>query len=252
MMKKQVAVVTGAGQEIGKEVCVELAIKGVSVVAADREPAAEGVAALIRSKGYEAWAGQVNIEKGESVEALFLRIQQRYGRVDLLVNASHINRPIPFDQISEAQWDSIMNMNLKSAFLCSQVAFRIMKRQQTGKIINISSYTSRSAGIISPGLYLPCAHYAAAKAALESLTRSVAIEGAPYGIVCNAVSSGLTVDDLSSEMPDGLKNAFVSKIPLARECTPRDIARAVIFLSSDKSNYITAKVLDVNGGLLMD
>jgi 3-oxoacyl-[acyl-carrier protein] reductase len=252
-MAKRVALVTGAGQEIGRTICMELALGGDAIVAADPESQrAKETAVMIKGKGLEASACWVHTNSRQSVEDLFLFVEERYGRLDVLVNAAHVLRATPFEEIPETEWDLLMDRNLKGAFLCSQAAFRMMKSLDGGKIVNISSYASRSGGIISPGLYLPCAHFGAAKAALESLTRSIALEGAPYGIRCNAVSPGPTAEELASEIPVEMKGAISARVPLGRLCSPKDIAVAAAFLASERAGYITAKILDVNGGLLMD
>lgn len=251
-MTNRVAVITGAGQEIGKAICLDLAEKGSTIAAVDKDlRKAEETAILIKGKGLKALSFEVETGKRESVEIMFDGLRERFGQIDILVNAGQFFRVTPLEEISENEWDLLMQLNLKGTFLCSQVCFRIMKKQHNGKIINISSYLSKAGGILSPGIYLPCAHYGAAKAAVENLTRSIAFEGAPYGILCNAVSPGLTFEDKIISAADP-KNAISSKLPLGRLCTPQDIAAAVSFLASRKADYITAKILDVNGGLLMD
>jgi len=246
--------VTGGVRGIGKATALKLAQFGALVVIADRNfKEAEKTAHSIVRGGDRAKAYRMDVSKKKEVDFVFKRLQKEFGRLDILVNNADIVSFTPFEKISEKEWDTIFRINLKGTFLCSKAAFRLMKLQRSGKIVNISSIDSRLGGMVSPGFYNPYAHYAASKAAIEALTKSIAFEGAPYGIRVNAVSPGL----IDTEMPERTytlerKKNLLAAIPLGRLGKPTEIASAVLFLVSERASYITAKILDVNGGVLMD
>jgi 3-oxoacyl-[acyl-carrier protein] reductase len=248
------AVVTGGGNDLGRAICVKLARHGASVAIADQNLRdAEETARLIRKSNGEAKAYRIDVSEKKNVDRVFSEIFRDFRRLDVLVNHASICFLTPFEKISEKEWDQIFNINLKGTFFCSQAAFRIMKSQESGRIINIASSSSRLGGMVSPELYIPHAHYAASKAAIECLTRSMAFEGAPYGILVNTVSPGPTEPDLRMGIyPTRKKKDLSAAIPLGRLSQPEEIASAIVFLASDSASYITAKVLDVNGGVLMD
>lgn len=257
-MKRQLegktAMVTGGGRGIGKAICLELANHGTSIAVTDLNlQRAEKTARWVSRLGLKAKAYQMDVSKKKSVDNVFNQVLKEFGRLDLLVNNAGISMITPFEKIPEKEWDQTLDTNLKGTFLCSQAAFRVMKSQGGGKILNIASSASRSGGMVSPGLYNPYAHYAASKAGIESLTRSMAFEGAPYGILVNAVSPGPIETDLArTTYSPQRKRHLLSSIPIGRMGRPEEIARTVVFLVSERATYITGKVLDVNGGLLMD
>ena len=250
----KIAIVTGGGRGIGRAIGLELAIKGAVVLIADVDFLnAQKTAHRIIKAGQKAYAYKMNVSKKKEVDKVFQQISRKIGRLDILVNNAGVSFLTPFENISEKEWDQTLDTNLKGTFLCSQAAFRMMKSQRSGRIINIASGASRSGGMVSAGLYNPYAHYAASKAAIESLTRSLAFEGASYGILVNAVSPGpIETDLMRKSYPSEKKKRLISAIPLGRLGRPEEVASAVAFLASDKAAYITAKVLDVNGGILMD
>ena len=253
-LEKKVALVTGAGGGIGKAIGVELAKNGGTVAITDlRLRAAKEVAGRIAEMGLRAEAYKLDVCKKPEVDKVFDELAGKFGRIDILVNNAGISQLTAFEKIQEGDWDRILNTNLKGTFLCSQAAFRIMKNSGGGSIINIASGAARSGGMVSPGLYNAYAHYAASKAAIESLTRSVAFEGAVHGIRVNAVSPGPVDTGLIEETypPEKLRQ-LLSSIPSGRLARPEEVAAAVVFLASERSDYITAKVIDVNSGLLMD
>ncbi|OGP96740.1 MAG: hypothetical protein A2157_04520 [Deltaproteobacteria bacterium RBG_16_47_11] len=250
----KIALVTGGGRGIGRAICLELAKKRTLVLIADINfPNARKTAQRIIRAGQEAKAYRIDVSIKKDVDKVFQQISKEFGRLDILVNNAGVSFLTPFEKIPEKEWDQTLQTNLKGTFLCSQAAFRMMKSQRSGRIINIASGASRSGGMVSPGLYNPYAHYAASKAGIECLTRSMAYEGAPYGILVNAVSPGPIETDLMRKTYSSRKrNRLISTIPLGRMGRPEEVATAVAFLASDRAAYLTAKVLDVNGGLLMD
>lgn len=250
----KVALVTGAGRGIGRAISIALAKDGAVVAVTDLQSGpAEEVAKLITGMNLKAKAYKMDVSNRIEVARVFNQVFNELGRLDILVNNAGLYRSVPFEDITEGQWDSVINTNLKGAFLCSQAGFRIMKSQGGGSIIMISGGTARSAGMVSPGQYNYYAHYSASKAGLETLTRSIAFECAPHGVRVNAVSPGPIKTDLVDRLYSLDKLRQVSSaVPLGRLGLPEEVAEAVVFLASDKADYITAKVLDVNGGLLMD
>jgi NAD(P)-dependent dehydrogenase (short-subunit alcohol dehydrogenase family) len=250
----KIAIVTGGGRGIGGAIALELATKGALVLIADLDfSSAQKTARRIIKAGHHAHAYGMNVSKKKEVDKVFQQVSGKFRRLDILVNNAGVSFLTPFEEISEKEWDQTLNTNLKGTFLCSQAAFRMMKSQRGGRIINIASGASRSGGMVSAGLYNPYAHYAASKAAIESLTRSLAFEGASYGILVNAVSPGpIETDLMRKTYPPEKKRRLIRTIPLGRLGRPEEVASAVAFLASDRAAYITAKVLDVNGGILMD
>jgi 3-oxoacyl-[acyl-carrier protein] reductase len=254
VLEDKVALVTGAGRGIGKAISIALAKNGVFVAVTDQQlESAKEVTRIIAEMNLKARAYRMDVSNKTEVDSIFDQVSSQLGRLDILVNNAGTSQSIPFEDITERQWDSVINTNLKGAFLCSQAAFRIMKSQGEGSIIMISGGTARSAGMVSPGQYNSYAHYSASKAGLETLTRSIAFECASHGVRVNAVSPGPIKTDLVEKVysPEKL-NEVSSAVPLGRLGLPEEVAEAVVFLASSKADYITAKVLDVNGGLLMD
>jgi len=250
----KVAIITSGSSNIGRSISLELAKNGALALIADEHLQKAARAARTFAKlGLKAKAYKMKVTNREEVDKIFRQVIMEFGRLDILVNNAELFSLRPFEKISEKEWDRILDVNLKGTFLSSQAAFRVMKRQGGGKIINVSSYSSRSGGMISPGLYIPHAHYVASKAAIESLTRSMAFEGAPHGIQVNAVSPGPIEKDLMMQsLSPKKRKGLIPVIPLARLGRPEEIAHAVVFLASERASYITAKILDVNGGILMD
>ena len=254
LFQNKTALVTGAGRGIGRAIGVALAKNGAFVVFTDMElSSAEDSAAIIAGMNLKTKAYKMDVSNKRDVNKVFDEVLRRLGRLDILVNNAGVYATMPFEDITEDQWDTIIDTNLKGPFLCSQAGFKIMKYQGGGSIIMISGDTARSGGMLSPGLYNYSAHYCASKAGIETLTKSIAFEGAPYGIRVNAVSPGPIKTDLVEKAcsPETLKE-MSSAVPLGRFGVPEEIAEAVIFLASDKAAYVTAKVLDVNGGTVMD
>jgi 3-oxoacyl-[acyl-carrier protein] reductase len=254
LLEDRVCLVTGAGRGIGKAVSIELAKNGALVVITDlRLREAERVARMITHMNLRATAYRMDVSNKSEVNRVFHEVARKLGGLDVLVNSAEITYSTPFEDIPENKWDRIIQTNLKGTFLCSQAAFRTMRDRGGGSIVNIASSASRSGGMVSPGLYTPYAHFAASKAGIESLTRSIAFEGAPHGIRVNAVSPGpIETDCMEKIHSPHRRDQLLSSIPLGRLGRPEEVAAAVVFLASDKADYVTGKVLDVNGGVLMD
>ena len=247
------ALVTGAGSGIADAAAVKLARAGADVALAGRKTNdTNGVVQKIEAENRKAKAYAVDVTDGESVGSVFQGVLSDFGGLHILVNAEALYGFAPFDRITESDWDRSIGINLKGAYFCNREAFRIMKAGDGGCIINVTSVHGRLSGMVTAGNYLPVAHLAAAAAGVESLTRSVAFEGAPHGIRANAVSLGLIAREDMTHTQSEEGPADPVSVPLKRLVSPEDAAEAILFLASERAAYITGKVLDVNGGLLMD
>lgn len=242
-LANKVALVTGASQGIGAAIALALARQGADVAISSRNrESLEIVAKKIRDMKRQVLVAQADVSVSTEVNAMVKTVIDKFSHIDILVNNAGIYETVPFDEMTEAQWDRIMAVNLKGTFNCSKAVIPFMKKQKSGKIVNIASDAGKTGGAI------PVAHYAASKAAIISLTKSLARELAPYTMNVNSVSPGIIETDMSKAV---LKKRNVS-VPLGRLGTPEDVANAVVFLVSDEAAYITGEILDVNGGLVMD
>ncbi len=241
----QVAVVTGAGRGIGKAIAERLASKGAKVVIADLNlQDAEEVAKELSEKGTEARAVAVDVSSSESVKAMFEEMVKAFGGIDILINNAGITRDTLVLRMKEQDWDAVINVNLKSVFLCSKEAIRLMAKKRYGRIVNIASVV---AFMGNPGQ----ANYSASKAGIVGLTKTLAREYASRGITVNAVAPGFIQTAMTEKLPDNVKEEMLKSIPLGRFGTVQDVANAVEFLSSPESGYITGHVIHVNGGMYM-
>jgi 3-oxoacyl-[acyl-carrier protein] reductase len=234
------AIVTGAGKGIGKGIATALAKDGYNIVAADLNKGdAEAVAKELQLLGVEAVGALCDVSNAASVEALFKQTIEKFGKLDALVNNAGIYPFVPFDKMTEADWDKVMAVNLKSVFLCSHEAAKVLP--PGGRIVSVSSVASL---IGFEGL----THYCASKGGINGFTRALALELAPKKITVNAVAPGAINTPGASGGGDEQAKQTVALIPLARMGEPADIANAVAFLVSDKSDYITGQVIVVDGG----
>ena len=239
------AIVTGAGSGIGKAIALELASRGCDVAVCGRrlEPV-QATAAEIEAMGRRAYAASADVSSGESVTAFVADVMKAVGHIDILVNNAGVTRDNLLIRMSEEEWDAVLGTNLKGAFLFSKAVARPMMKQRSGAIVNISSVV----GLIgNPG---QC-NYAASKAGLIALTRSMAKELASRNIRVNAVAPGFIVSQMTDAIPDDLKGAMLAQIPAGRFGELADIAKAVAFLAGPDASYITGQTLSVNGGLVM-
>lgn len=246
-LEGRVAIVTGGARGIGKAIGTALAKEGVDIVVADIDlPTAEETARAIEALGVEALALRVDVADRESVQRMVEAVLKRFGRIDILVNNAGICPLRPFEEISEEEWDRVLDVNLKGAFLCSQAVVKVLRRNGWGRIINIASVAGKIGGV-KVG-----AHYAASKGGMIALTLCLARQYAPYGITVNAIAPATVATDMIKSWPEEDKRELVASIPLGRLGQPEDVAAAVVFLASDAASFITGEVLDVNGGFLMD
>ncbi len=243
-MKGKVALVTGSTRGIGKAIAVKLASLGMQVVVngTTNEERIRSTVGEIEEKGGKAIGIKADVSKKEDVAFLFEEISKKFGRLDILVNNAGITRDALLMRMSEEDWDEVIRVNLKSVFLCSKEAFKMMRKNRWGRIVNITSIV----GIIGNAGQ---ANYAASKAGMIGVTKSLAKEFASSGILVNAVAPGFIVTDMTAKLSDKVKDAFLSMIPLKRFGEPEDIANVVAFLVSEDAAYITGQVISVNGGM---
>jgi len=244
----RVALVTGAGRGIGKAIALAFAGQKAHVVINDICPKDElkKVADEISALGVQSLAIQADVSQFEQVKEMIDQVEKTYQRLDIMVNNAGIIRRGTIETVTEEDWDQVIRVNLKGTFNCCKAVFPIMKRQGIGKIINVSSIAGKMGDIASaPG-------YGPSKAAIDSLTKTLARQLAQYGINVNAVAPHAIETEMSAQWSEEKRQSIIEAIPLKRLGTPEDVAHAVLFLASDKANFITGEILDINGGFLMD
>lgn len=241
----KVAIITGAARGIGKSISRNLASKGFHVVVSDiLEDLAQETAKELEKLGPRTLAVKTDVSKPEEAAELIKKTMDAFGSVDILVNNAGITRDNLSIRMSESEWDMVLNINLKGAFLCSQAASKEMMKKRWGRIVNISSV----AGILGSAGQ---ANYASSKAGLIALTKVMARELGSRNITVNAVAPGFIQTEMTDQLPDNVKETYLAQIPLKRPGTPEDIAEAVAFFASPAAQYITGTVLNVSGGLLI-
>jgi len=240
-LSHKVAIVTGSARGIGRAIALKLAEVGATVVVsdiADAEPVAEEIRAMKR----QSLAIPANVSLSSDVNTLVDAVISNYGRVDILVNNAGIARDQLLLRMSDEDWDAVLNVNLKSVFLCTRAVLRHMIKQRWGRIINISSIV----GIVgNPGQ----ANYAAAKAGIIGFTKTLAKEVGSRGITVNALAPGFIETQMTQQLGEEQRQELMRRIPLGSLGSPRDVAEAVAFLASEEAKYITGQVLGVDGGM---
>jgi 3-oxoacyl-[acyl-carrier protein] reductase len=243
----RVVMITGGSRGIGRAVAARFAEEKPSIVILHYDPddsAASDTLARLSEQGIQAEAHRVDVSSYGDVDALFKNVLSRLGKVDVLVNNAGITRDSFLMRMTEDDWDTVLRVNLKSVFNCTQVVIRSMIKQRSGRIVNVSSVVGQ---IGNPGQ----ANYSASKAGIMGFTKTVAREVAGRGITVNAVAPGFINTEMTAGLPDKIKAYFLQQIPLARMGEPEDVAEAVYWLCSDAAAYVTGQVLHVNGGLFM-
>ena len=238
------AVVTGGSRGIGRAICEELARGGANVVLcyAGRAEAAQETVTACKDLGAKTLAVQCNVADEAQVKALMDAAVKEFGRIDILVNNAGVTRDGLVMMMKEADFDAVIDTNLKGTFLCMKAVSRIMMKQRYGRIVNLSSVVGLrgNAGQVN---------YAASKAGVVGMTKSLAKELASRGVTVNAVAPGFIETDMTASLSDEVRAEYAKAIPLKRMGTAQEVADAVAFLASDKASYITGQVLAVNGGM---
>ena len=245
LLTGKVAVVTGAGRGIGRAVALAYAKMGADVVCVSRtEENSAKVAAEVEALGRKTWPLAVDVSDTAAVAAAAKEILESAGRVDILVNNAGVTRDNLLMRMSEEEWDTVINTNLKGAFNFTRALTRPFIKQRSGRIINIASVI----GLIGNAGQ---SNYAASKAALIGFTKSIAKELAPRGITVNAIAPGFIETDMTAALDDKVRGEILASVPLGRFGSPDDIAHAAVFLAMEPTGYVTGQVLTVDGGMVM-
>ncbi|MFC1967774.1 3-oxoacyl-[acyl-carrier-protein] reductase [Chloroflexota bacterium] len=244
-LSTRVALVTGGARGIGRAISLKLAEHGAIVVVNDLDASlADKVAQEIQAEGGQAGAIAADISLSEDVKKLVETAISTYERVDILVNNAGIARDQILVRMSDEDWDKVLGINLRGAFLCTRAALRHMMKQRWGRIINIASVVGLM-GNVGQG------NYAAAKAGLIGLTKATAREMGARSITANALAPGYISTDMTLRLSESIKEELLKQIPLGYLGSPEDVAQAVVFLASEEARYITGQVLNVDGGMVM-
>jgi 3-oxoacyl-[acyl-carrier protein] reductase len=245
-LKGKTALITGSARGLGKAIALKLAGEGANIVLNDiaGSEAINETTEEFKAAGYNVIATTGDVRNYEDVEKMMSQAVETFGSLDILINNAGITKDTLLIRMSENDWDSVIDINLKGAFNCTKAAAKIMMKQRSGKIVNISSV----AGVMGNASQV---NYSASKAGLIGLTKSTAKELASRGVYCNAVAPGRIVSKMTDVISDKVKEKYLSNIPLGRFGTPEDVAKVVGFLVSEDSDYVTGQVIHIDGGLVM-
>ena len=245
-LNDKIAIVTGASQGIGETIAVEMAKSGANVFCLARNKnALDSTINKIISNGDKASAYSCDISDNEQFNNIVTDIFQEYGSIDILVNNAGITNDTLLMRMSDDQWDSVLNINLKGSFTCTRSVIKYMMKKKSGRIINITSIVGLTGNAGQ-------ANYAASKAGLIGMTKSIAKEVASRGITANCVAPGWIETAMTEQLSDDVKNKFLSQIPTGKIGYPKDIANTVIFLASKEAEYITGQTITVDGGRIIN
>lgn len=245
-MKDKIALVTGASRGIGKAIALELGRAGAIVVGtATTEAGAEAISAALEGAGLRGNGMMLNVSDGQSCESLIAQIEERFGNVAILVNNAGVTRDNLLMRMKDAEWDELMETNLKSVFRLSRLVVRSMVKARFGRIINITSVVGFTGNAGQ-------SNYAAAKAGIVGFTKSLARELGSRGITANCIAPGFIDTDMTRALSEEQRRALLQSVPAGRFGLPEEIAAAAAFLASDGAAYVTGSTIHVNGGMLMD
>lgn len=246
MLEKKIALVTGGSRGIGRAVCLRLASMGatVGINYVSNATAAEETLKQVEAIGGKGFLARFDVADAEAVQENIKELIAVHGKIDILVNNAGITRDGLMARMKEDDWDSVLDTNLKGAFLCSKAVMRTMMKQRWGRIVNVSSVV----GFVGNSGQV---NYGAAKAGLTGLTKSMARELAGRNITVNCVAPGYIVTEMTDGLTEDVQEALKAQIPMGTLGTPEDVAASVGFLASTDSNYVTGQTLHVNGGMYM-
>lgn len=246
LLEGKTALITGASRGIGRAIALKLSQEGAAVAInyAGNTAAAEEVQHMIQEKGGKAIIVQADVSDGTAVEAMIKKVEEELGTIDILVNNAGITRDNLLLRMKEADWDAVLDTNLKSAYYCTKAVTKLMMKKRYGRIVNMTSVVGLTGNVSQ-------ANYAAAKAGLIGFSKSMAKELASRGITVNMVAPGFIETDMTAVLSDKIKEAMAAGIPEGRAGKPEDVANAVLFLVSDYASYITGQVINVDGGMVM-
>jgi len=243
----RVVVITGGSKGIGRSVAYKFAEEKARIIIMHYDPdesASEETLKVLSQKGVEAESHKVDVSSFEAVAESFKDVLSRFERIDVLVNNAGITKDTLLMRMSEADWDAVINVNLKSVFNCTKAIIRPMTKKRSGKIVNIASVVGQ---IGNAGQ----ANYSASKAGIMGFTKTVAREVAARGINVNAVAPGFIDTEMTEVLPEKVKESFIQQIPMGKLGKPEDVADAVYWLCAEESAYITGQVIHVSGGMYM-
>jgi len=246
-LTNKVALVTGAAKGMGKAHSLALAKAGAKVILTDIDfQEVQKSAQEIIDLGLEARTYRLDVTNKIEIDQVFDQVFETYKRLDILINNAGILLSKPFLEITQEEWDKVLNINLKGQFLCAQKAAFLMKQNNWGRIINISSIASGEVGV---GLALS-AHYAASKGGVKALTETLALELAQYNITVNAIAPGAIETDMTKNLNEEVRKNLLNSIPLKRFGKPEEVANLAVFLASEEASYLTGSTIYIDGGLL--
>jgi len=245
LLKDKIALITGSGKGIGRSTALEFAKEGALIFLNDIDSEIlKNTRQDIKNLGNKCFTVNADVSNYNEVKKMFEYILKEAGRIDILVNNAGILRDKTLHKMSNEDWEAVIKVNLNSIYNCCKEAVVIMRENNYGKIINISSIAALTGNFGQT-------NYAASKAGVIGFTKSLALETAKKGITVNAVAPGFIDTDMLASIPVDVKENFISKIPMGRLGLPEEVARLVVFLASDNANYITGQVININGGYLM-
>jgi 3-oxoacyl-[acyl-carrier protein] reductase len=246
LLKGKTAVITGSGRGLGKSIALKLASMGANIVLNDIvvSDAIDATAEEFKAAGYNVVVTKGDVRNAEDVKLMVKTAVDTFGSLDILVNNAGVTKDKPLAMMSEEEWDLVLGINLKGAFLCTKLCGKQMIKQKGGKIVNIASVAGQYGNSGQ-------ANYSSSKAGLIGLTKTTAKEFASRNITCNAVAPGIIQSKMTDVLPDEVKQNYLKNIALGRFGTPEDVANVVAFLASPDSNYVTGQVIDIDGGMVM-
>ena len=244
-LEGKVAIVTGGARGIGKAICARLAEEGAKLAIVDiMLETAQQTVDEFKAAGVDARAYAANVAKAEDAEATVAAVVKDFGKVDILVNNAGITKDNLMLRMTEAEWDAVIAVNLKGTYNFTKAVVRPMMKQRSGKIVNIASVVGRMGNVGQ-------ANYSASKAGVIALAKTTAKEFGSRNIQVNAVAPGYIITDMTANLPQAVRDAFMAIIPAKRGGTPQDVANVVYFLCSPDSDYVSGQVINVDGGMLM-